>query len=58
MFDLQELSQWDEAERAATPIAETVAEDRSIRTLQRMIARDDQVQCPFGFTNEVHDGQA
>ena len=58
MFDLQELSQWDEAERAATPIAETVAEDSSIRTLQRMIARDDQVQCPFGFTKEVHDGQA
>lgn len=58
MFDLQELSQWDAAEKAVAATAPRETKQYSVRTLQRMMARDDQVQCPFGFTKEVHDGQA
>ena len=58
MFDLQELSQWDEAEKAVVPTAPLTSEQYYIRTLQRIMVRDDLVQCPFGFTKEVHDGQA
>lgn len=56
MFDLQELCQWDEAEKSVANDATSSADTQSIRTFQRVMARDDQVQCPFGYTSEVHDG--
>ena len=55
MFDLQHLSEWDAAEQASAP-TKPQTELRSVRTLQRVQARDDQRQCPFGFTKEPADG--
>jgi hypothetical protein len=60
MFDLSALSEWDKAEQSIVPAipVEAPREQRSIRTLQRIMSRDDQEQCPFGLKKELSNGQA
>jgi hypothetical protein len=56
MFDLSTLSEWDKVLSRLEPAAPP--KNGQSRTFQRIIDRDDQAQCPFGFTKEVRDGQA